>query len=120
MKTHKNLNVWRDSISLIKELYSITNKFPVQEQYGMVSQIRRAAVSVATNISEGAARNSSRDYIRFLRIASGSLSEVETLLIIATSLEMLSIEKFDELIDLLGKTGSQLTGLIRSLERKIT
>ena len=84
MKTHKELNVWKDSIDLVVDIYRITKLFPKEELYGIVSQIRRSAVSVPANISEGSARNYTKELIRFLRIAQASLSELETLIQISS------------------------------------
>ncbi len=84
--THKNLDVWKLGIELVKDIYKITKDFPDDEKFGIISQIRRSAVSIPSNIAEGAARNSNKDYIRFLYIALGSLSEIETQLIIAKEL----------------------------------
>ena len=81
--THKDLDVWKESINLAKEIYALTEEFPKEELYGLTSQIRRAAVSVPSNIAEGAARNSNKEYIRFLYISLGSLSELETQIILA-------------------------------------
>ena len=78
IKTHKDLDVWKLSIQLVKNIYQLTSKFPSEEKFGLVAQIRRAAVSIPSNISEGEARNSDKDYIRFLYISLGSLSEIET------------------------------------------
>ena len=86
IKTHKDLDVWKLSIQLVKDIYQLTSKFPSEEKFGLVAQIRRAAVSIPSNIYEGAARNSDKDYIRFLYISLGSLSEIETQLIIAEEL----------------------------------
>ena len=77
MKTHKDLDVWKDSIELVVKTYQITKGFPKEELYGLTSQIRRAAVSVPANISEESARNYTKEFIRFLRIAQASLSEFE-------------------------------------------
>jgi len=86
IKTHKDLDVWKLSIQLVKDIYQLSSKFPSDEKFGLVAQIRRAVVSIPSNISEGAARNSDKDYIRFLYISLGSLSEIETQLIIAEEL----------------------------------
>lgn len=73
IRTHKDLNVWKDSITLAKELYRLTENFPKEETYGLASQMRRAAVSIPSNIAEGAARNSTKEFIQFLYIALGFL-----------------------------------------------
>ena len=83
---HKKLDVWIKSIDLVEEIYKITHEFPKLEDYGITSQIRRSAISIPSNIAEGAGRDSTKEYIRFLNIAVGSLSELETQLIIAKRL----------------------------------
>lgn len=80
---HHKLIVWQKSVEMVIELYKITSKFPKKEQFGLTSQINRAGVSVAANIAEGSARSSTKDYIKFLNIANGSITELETLLIIS-------------------------------------
>jgi len=81
--THKDLEVWKRSIDLVVDIYELSKGFPSTEKYGLSSQMQRAAVSIPYNIAEGAARNSTKEYIRFLNIAQGSLSELETQLIIS-------------------------------------
>jgi four helix bundle protein len=115
MKTHKELNVWKDSIELVVEIYEITKHFPREEMYGLTSQIRRAAVSVPANISEGAARNYTREFIRFLRISQASLSEVETLMIISLRLNYLDENLFKTIQGRIFKVNAQLSGLIKSI-----
>ena len=82
MKTHKDLNVWNRSIELVITIYKVTKDFPKEETYGLISQMRRSAISVPSNIAEGAARQSKKEFRQFLYIASGSVSELETQLII--------------------------------------
>lgn len=84
---HKKLDVWKYSMDLVVHVYKITSNFPKSKVYGLTSQMRRCAVSVPSNIAEGAARNSNKEYNRFLAIALGSLSELETQLLIAERLE---------------------------------
>jgi four helix bundle protein len=115
MKTHKELNVWKDSIALVVEIYEITKHFPREETYGLTSQLRRAAVSVPANTSEGAARHYTREFIRFLRIAQASLSEVETLLHISLRLNYLDESVFKSIQGKIFKVNAQLSGLIKSL-----
>ena len=86
MVTHKDLDVWKIGIELIKQVYEITNLFPNEETYGLISQMRRSAISIPSNISEGAARNSKREFIQFLYISLGSLAELETQMVISTEL----------------------------------
>jgi four helix bundle protein len=90
LKTHKDLDVWKLGIELVKNGYIMTKNFPRNEQYGLVSQLRKSAVYIPSNLAEGAARSSKREYIQFLYIALGSLSELETQLIIAKELDFTS------------------------------
>lgn len=84
--THKDLDVWKIGIELVKQVYEITNLFPNEETYGLISQMRRSAISIPSNISEGAARNSKKEFIQFLYISLGSLAELETQMVISTEL----------------------------------
>lgn len=86
MHKFKDLIVWQKGRSFVKDIYLITQKLPNTEQFGLISQIRRAAVSISTNIAEGAGRNSTPDFVRFLDIANGSSFEVESLLLLCTDL----------------------------------
>ena len=87
IKTHKDLDVWKESMTLAKEVYRLTTNFPKEETFGLASQMRRAAVSIPSNIAEGAARNSTKEFIQSLYIALGSLAELETQLLLARELE---------------------------------
>lgn len=117
---YRDLKVWQKAIELVTEIYQHTSAFPKAEMYGITSQIRRSAISIASNIAEGAARESTRDFLRFISIADGSLAELETQLIIAKNLEFLTN---DVLLSLEGKTneiGKMLNGLQKSLQIKLT
>jgi four helix bundle protein len=104
MKTHKDLDIWKRGLELVTEVYKLTKNFPKEETYGLSSQMQRAAVSYPSNIAEGAARNSKPDYIRFVYIALGSLSELETQVIISKKLGYTSnIEKLLDEIAILRK-----------------
>jgi len=83
MANFKELLVWQKSINFVTEIYELTNDFPKNEMYGLISQIRRASISIPSNIAEGNSRRSVADYLQFLKIARGSCAEVETQLIIA-------------------------------------
>jgi four helix bundle protein len=117
MKTHKDLNVWQKSIEFVTELYEITAKFPSNELYGMVSQIRRASVSIPANLAEGAARNHRKEFIQFIGIAIGSASELETLLLISSNLKYLSEETYKKSNLELERIMKMLTNLQRALSR---
>jgi len=106
-------------MDLVEEVYNVTKGFPADEKFGLVSQIRRAGVSVPVNISEGSARNSPRDYIRFVRISFGSLSELETLLLIGARLGMVEKTRLVPVLENIKIISVQLSGLIRSLEKYI-
>ncbi len=90
MKKHKDLDVWKKSILLVTLIYDVTKGFPNEEMYGLTNQIRRSAVSVPSNIAEGSARQGDKEFAHFLYISLGSLSELETQLIIANNLNYLS------------------------------
>jgi four helix bundle protein len=90
MGTHKDLEIWKTGIDLVESIYKITETFPKHEVYGLISQMRRATVSIPGNIAEGAARKGKAEYLQFLYIALGSLSEIETQLIIAKRLSCIS------------------------------
>jgi four helix bundle protein len=92
VKTHKDLEIWQRGIALVEEIYRITKSFPKEEVYGLTSQLRRSAVSYPSNIAEGAARSSKKEYVQFLYVSLGSLSEVETQLMIAARLHYLKPE----------------------------
>ena len=112
---HKDLDVWKKSIELVTEIYSITANFPNEEKYGIVSQIRRAAISVPSNIAEGCARFSNKENLRFLDIARGSLAELETQLIISKNLGFIDS---DNLIKKISPIAQMLSGLKRHLKQK--
>ena len=90
MHNYKQLTVWQNSVELCVLIYQITKEFPVEEKFGLTSQIRRAAISVASNIAEGAGRNSDGEFVQFLGIAAGSLNELETQIIIANQLDFIT------------------------------
>jgi four helix bundle protein len=119
MFTHKNLDVWQRSMDLVDRVYTITEDFPGKEQFGLTSQIRRAGVSVPVNISEGAARHSPKDYIRFIRISFGSLSELETLFLICKRRDFINEKDLYSVLEEIRIIGSQLSKLIKSLENHV-
>ena len=116
MRKHHELKAWQEAMELVKEIYRVTRDFPKEEIYGLVSQMRRAAVSIPSNIGEGAARGGDREFIQFLIIARGSLSELETQLLISNDLGYMRDvpdiqERIDRLFALIG-------GLLRSLRKR--
>ena len=90
MNSFRDLLVWQKGIVLVTEIYSLTNKFPKEEQFGIISQIRRCAVSISSNIAEGAARKSVKEFKQFLYISLGSASELDTQLIISQNLNFMT------------------------------
>ena len=116
MKTHRDLDVWKDSMNLIVEIYKITEKFPKEELNGLISQIRRSSVSVAVNISEGAGRRTPKELRKFLYFSFGSLSELETLFQIAVRLGYLDDKTWKGLQVRVQKITAQLSGLIKSIK----
>ena len=97
MKTHKDLDVWKRSLEFVMDIYKISRNFPKEEMYGITSQIRRSAVSIPSNISEGAARSSDKEFAHFISISLGSIAETETQLIITRNLGYISEVDFNQL-----------------------
>ncbi|MEM8866336.1 MAG: four helix bundle protein [Planctomycetota bacterium] len=114
MAGYQDLKVWQSGMRLTLGVYRLTLEFPDDEKFGLVSQLRRAAVSVPSNIAEGHAKNSSGEMVRFANIALGSLAEIETQLLIAKSLEYSKHQKIDSLLAIAAETARMLHGLIRS------
>ena len=114
--SHKNLDVWKKSIELVSEVYRLTLKFPIQEQYGLTSQIRRSAISVPSNISEGVARTSKLETIRFLDIARASLVELDTQIEISIKLNYLSISDTITLSEMVNHTFAMLSKFIKNIK----
>jgi four helix bundle protein len=115
-RPHEYLKAWIRSMEFVKDIYELTRGFPGYELYGLSAQLRRAAVSVPTNIAEGASRKTRKEYVQFLYVARGSMSELETLLQISEQLKFIDSRSYD---DLRGKTdalGRILTALISSLK----
>lgn len=98
MHRFKELEIWKKSRKFCSEIYNITADFPAEEKFGLTNQLRRASVSIPSNIAEGSSRNSQKDFSRFLEIAIGSAYEIETQLLIATDLGFLKIESLEILI----------------------
>ena len=117
MKTHQDLEVWQKAIGFVTQVYKYTESFPKSEIYGLTNQIRRASVSIPSNIAEGAARNTSKDFSHFLAITLGSIAELETQLIIANNLEYLNHEQVEELTSSLISIRKMTLGLKKSLNK---
>ncbi len=116
MKNFKNLKIWQNGIEMVVEVYQITETFPKEEVYGLTGQIKRSAVSIPSNIAEGAGRGSNKDFNRFLDVALGSSFELETQLIIANKLEFLNDTDFDKLNQQIDEEQKMIIGLQKSLK----
>jgi four helix bundle protein len=115
LKTHKDLDVWKEAMLLAKDIYVLTARFPKEEAYGLVSQMRRAAVSVPSNVAEGAAKNSAKEFIQFLYVSLGSLAELETQAFVSIEL---GYEIPASILDRIERVRKMLLGLIRHMRRK--
>ena len=118
METHKDLRVWQQSMELVTLIYKATKVFPKDEVFGLTSQMRRAAVSVPSNIAEGYARGTEREKLHFLRMSSGSMSELETQVLLSLNLGYISQESYLGLSDLITAVWKQLNALISSLRKR--
>ena len=115
-RPHKKLVVWQKAISMVTRTYEISRNFPREEEFGLKAQIRRAAVSVPSNIAEGLTRRSKKDKLRFLNIADASLSEIDTQLEIAVRLGYVELHEFESSEESLMEVQRLLSGLIRSIQ----
>ncbi len=118
LKSYRELLVWQKSYALALELYSATSDFPKHEIYGLTSQMRRASVSIPSNIAEGYARGYRPEYIRFTGVAYGSLAELQTQLMLARDLDYLNPKQYDELASGYEELERMLSALIRALKNK--
>lgn len=118
MKPHQRLDAWKLSFEFVKHIYQLTSKLPSSEKFGLSSQLQRASVSVPVNIAEGAARRSKLEFRQFLYIASGSLSELDTLLLLSRELNFVSQEEYDLLNEKLIVVTKCVAGLIRSIDSR--
>jgi four helix bundle protein len=115
---HKNLDVWKKSLEFVSTIYKLTQSFPREEQFGLISQLRRASVSVISNIAEGFARSSEKEKKRFLDIARSSLVEADTQLEIALKLKYISDPEIKELNEYSNHIFAMLTNLIKKFSKK--
>lgn len=119
ISTYRDLGVWQQAMALAADCYKAKSSFPQSEIYGMTSRIRRAATSVPANIAEGHGRETTGAYIQFLRISQGSLKEVETLVLLANSIEFLDKATTERLMGRCEDVGKPLRALIRVLQSKV-
>ena len=115
-RPHRKLEVWHKAMNLVSNVYRITKEFPKDEVYGLSSQMRRAAVSVPSNLAEGAGRKGSKEFKQFLNIAQGSLSELDTQIELARMLGYLSRQTYEELVMKITEISKMLYGLSNSIK----
>ncbi len=118
VRNYQDLIVWQRAMDLVEWIYRATRPFPSEERFGLTSQLRRAVVSIPSNIAEGQGRETTRDFLRFLWIAHGSLREVETHVMIANRLEFLEDDPTNDLLARASEVGRLLNGLIARLDHK--
>jgi len=119
-KPHKRLKAWQLAMEIAVEIYRITENFPAGERFGLTSQLRKSAVSISSNIAEGAGGQTGKEFINFLHIARGSLSELDTQLELAKRLEYIDHASWETLDDKLVEEDKVLSGLIRSQKKLLT
>jgi four helix bundle protein len=117
IKSFRDLIIWQRGINLVKEVYEETRNFPKQELYGLTSQIRRSAISIPSNVSEGHTRQHRAEFRQFLSMALGSLAELETQIIISRELNYISSEKSEKVIDQMDSLGKMIRGLMKKLTK---
>ena len=116
MRDFKKLDIWKNAIELVKQVYRLSDKLPLEEKFGLRSQITRAVISIPSNIAEGCSRNSENEFKRFLEIAMGSLFEVETHLIITQELEFIESQKLEIIFGLIKKEAKMMNSLINKIK----
>lgn len=114
----KQLNIWQAARQFTVSVYKITNNFPVSEQFGLTSQLRRASSSITANIAEGCGRQTNKDFLRFLYMALGSLKECESFLILSQDLGFIRANEFTELNEQMEKLGKMLTNFKKQVQAK--
>jgi len=117
-KPHKKLKVWQLAMDIVSDVYRLTESFPSEEKFGLISQMRRCAVSLPSNISEGAARNTHKEFVNYLHIAQGSLAELDTQLEIALRLKLTNQESWTIMDAKLLEEDKMLSGLIHAVKDK--
>jgi four helix bundle protein len=115
-RSFRDLEVWKLAIDFVKKVYQTTNSFPPSENFGLINQIRRAAVSIPSNIAEGQGRNSTKEFRQFLAISLGSLAELETQLIIAKEIEYLTLHELNPLLTILDRIRKMIKGLSKGIK----
>lgn len=117
MHKYKELKVWQKAMDLAEAIYDVTKGFPSEEKYGVTSQLRRCAISIPSNIAEGAGRNTNKDFSRFLDVSVGSLFELETQVLLSSRVGFLNLSSKDTLIDEVSQIHAMLIGLKKTLNK---
>ncbi len=115
-KNYQDLTTWQEAMSVVESIYKLTKQFPKEEQFCLVTQLRRAAISVPSNIAEGQGRRAKKEFSYFLKIAHGSVREIETQLIIARRLQYLDETATPDVMEQAARVGRLITGLINSMD----
>lgn len=118
-RDYRDLEVWQNAMQVVELVYRLTQSFPASEQYGLTSQMRRAAISIPANIAEGWGRRYTAEFIQFLRKANGSRTELETHLILSSRVNLCTEQEVQPLLTMLHNLGRQLSNLERSLRNKL-
>jgi four helix bundle protein len=118
VRSYQDLEVWRKAMTLAKTIYQVTNNFPIEERFGLVNQMRRAAVSVPSNLAEGHARTGTNEFKHFVSIALGSTAELETQILLSAELGYLKAPAKEQLLGEIDIVGKMLRGLHKSLMTK--
>lgn len=118
IKSYKDLLIWQKGIEIVKETYLLCEKLPVKELYGLQSQMKRAAVSIPSNIAEGYGRNYTQNYIQFIKIARGSLLELETQVIISKELDLINENQSSKTLSLIIEENKMLNAFIKSISKE--
>ena len=120
IRSYEDLDVWKEAMNVVEAMHAASSTFPADGRFGLTSQLRRAAVSIPSNIAEGHARASTRDFLRFLSMAMGSLAEVRTQLLIAERLWFIASVAVEPMLSQIDTVGRLLRGLMKSLNIKLS
>ncbi|TPN88795.1 four helix bundle protein [Aquimarina algicola] len=118
MNKYQELNIWKKSMDLVEQVYSLSKSLPDEEKFGLISQIKRSSVSIPSNIAEGAGRNSNKEFIHFLSIANGSTTELETQLILIQRLKLVTKDKINIVLQLCVEIKKMNYALQKSIKRR--
>lgn len=119
MRNYKELDIWKESRLLVKDLYLLTNDLPQEEKFGLISQIRRCVVSIPSNIAEGSAKDSQKDFLRYLQISLGSSFELETHLLLCIDLDFLKLENTQIHLITLERIQKRISSLMKYVKTQI-